>query len=512
MTSSHFSVSSVRRSRQQSAVAKAAYQSRECLFSEADNEKKDYHKKAGDILAKGIILPYNAPAEYRDRQTLWNAVEKNEKRCDSRLAQTIVMALPEELPKTEYEELIRSYCKEQFVSKGMIADYAIHDNEDSNPHAHIMLTLRTIDENGAWRSKCHRVYDLDENGERIKLPSGKYKHHDEYTAEWSSREIVGIWRTAWADAVNRCFEKNGIDRGIDLTSYEAQGIEELPTVHLGPAATALETKDIRTELGDYNRQITAFNEESAELNDRLSPLEAEIAEIDRKLDAITAEEEADKDSVLSFINEYYDMRKNHEHVIWGDLKLQKAIEADLEQYDQLVRLVQENRLVTTEDLYAFAAHYEILEDRISENEKRIRKLNDCVGCIKTVVSLQDVAEKAKNGFWLIRERYEKSHSKELDRYYSALRFLKENGIKPGSSKALLDEIKSLKEQNRQIRSELDTMDISWEQILQICECIDKVIDVREKALKEATVTETPTENRNENIKTPKKRNRDDLEL
>ena len=135
-----------------------------------------------------------------------------------------------------------------------------------------------------------------------------------------------------------------------------------------------------------------------------------------------------------------------------------------------------------------------------------------MGCIKTVVSLQDVAEKAKNGFWLIRERYEMEHSKELDRYYSALRFLKENGIRPGSNKALLDEIKSLKEQNRQIRSELDMMDISWEQILQICECVNTVLDMREKALKEKTVPKIPNENRNENIKAPKKRSGDDLEL
>ena len=158
---------------------------------------KNYSYKATEVLAKGILLPSHATPEYADRQTLWNAVEKVEGQWNAQLARGIIMALPRELPKSEYEPLIRDYCREQFVSKGMIADFAIHDKGDGNPHAHILLTMRAIDENGKWLPKAHKVYDLDENGERIRLPSGEWKSHKENTVDWDDRKYAEVWRTEW---------------------------------------------------------------------------------------------------------------------------------------------------------------------------------------------------------------------------------------------------------------------------------------------------------------------------
>ena len=106
-------------------------------------------------MAKGILLPPNAPREYTDRQTLWNAVEASEKQWNGQLARGIIMALPRELPADQYESLVREYCTEQFVSRGMIADYAIHDKGDGNPHAHVMLTMRALDEHGKWRPRAN---------------------------------------------------------------------------------------------------------------------------------------------------------------------------------------------------------------------------------------------------------------------------------------------------------------------------------------------------------------------
>ena len=120
------------RSKGQSAVAGAAYMSAEKLFCEYDQRTKNFCYKQKEIVAKGILLPPNAPREYTDRQTLWNAVEASEKQWNAQLARGIIMALPRELPADQYESLVREYCMEQFVLRGMIVDYAIHDKGDGN--------------------------------------------------------------------------------------------------------------------------------------------------------------------------------------------------------------------------------------------------------------------------------------------------------------------------------------------------------------------------------------------
>ena len=165
----HFKITIVKRSQGQSAVAGAAYQSGERLFSEYDQKTKFYNKKK-ELVHAEIMLPSNAPPGYADRATLWNAVEAVENQWNSQLARRIVLAFPVEVPKEQYLKMIRDFCQEQFVSKGMIADFAIHDKGDGNPHAHILLTIRAMDEHGKWLPKARKVYDLDENGERIQLP------------------------------------------------------------------------------------------------------------------------------------------------------------------------------------------------------------------------------------------------------------------------------------------------------------------------------------------------------
>ena len=143
----HYKIKISKRSKGQSAVAQAAYQSGERLFDERSNRTKYYSDKSGIIYTE-IMLPLNAPPEYADRNTLWNAVEAVENNWNSQLSRRFEIALPIELTMEERIALIREHCMEQFVSKGMIADIAIHDPDppDHNPHAHIMLTLRPKDE------------------------------------------------------------------------------------------------------------------------------------------------------------------------------------------------------------------------------------------------------------------------------------------------------------------------------------------------------------------------------
>ena len=194
----HNEITIVQRSQRQSAVAAAAYQSGEKLFCEYDQQVKHYPEKRG-IVHNEILLPANAPRSYADRNTLWNAAEAVEKQWNSQLARRWVLTIPREIPPDQYAVLVREFCEQQFVSKGMIADFAIHDPHPPghNPHAHVMLTMRAMDEHGKWLPKSRKVYDLDENGERIKLPSGRWKSHKEDTVDWNDQKYCEIWRHEW---------------------------------------------------------------------------------------------------------------------------------------------------------------------------------------------------------------------------------------------------------------------------------------------------------------------------
>ena len=138
-----------------------------------------------------------------------------------------MLAFPVEVPKEQYLSMIKEFCQEQFVSKGMIADFAIHDKEDGNPHAHILLTLRAMDEHGRWLPKARKVYDLDENGERIQLPSGNWKCHKENTVDWNDQKYAEVWRHSWETITNRYLEAAGRPERVDLRSFERQDIQQI---------------------------------------------------------------------------------------------------------------------------------------------------------------------------------------------------------------------------------------------------------------------------------------------
>ena len=256
----HNEISIVQRSQQQSAVAAAAYQSGEKLFCGYDQEVKHYPEKRG-IVHNEILLPANAPRSYADRNTLWNAAEAVEKQWNSQLARRWVLTIPREIPPDQYAVLVREFCQKQFVSKGMIADFAIHDPHPPghNPHAHVMLTMRAMDEHGKWLPKSRKVYDLDENGERIKLPSGRWKSHKEDTVDWNDRKYCEIWRHEWEIIQNRYLEANNRPERVDLRSYERQGLDIIPTVHEGAAVRQMEKRGIQTNIGNLNREIKAAN-------------------------------------------------------------------------------------------------------------------------------------------------------------------------------------------------------------------------------------------------------------
>lgn len=267
----HCSIKIIKRSQGKSAVAAAAYRSGEKLTNEWDGVTHDYTKKGG-IVHSEILLPSHAPPELGERKNLWNSVELFEKTSTAQLAREIEIALPVELDRQAQLSLVRAYVNDTFVSVGMCADFAIHDKQDGNPHAHIMLTLRPLNEDGTWGAKCRKEYDLDKHGQRIRLPSGALKSHRVNTTDWNDREKAEQWRSAWSDYANRSLAQHGIVERIDHRSYKRQGVDKIPTVHMGVAATQMEHRGIATEKGNINREVAAQNKLLKEVKARITRL------------------------------------------------------------------------------------------------------------------------------------------------------------------------------------------------------------------------------------------------
>ena len=274
----HCNISIVSRGKGKSAVAAAAYRSGEKLTNEWDGMTHDYTRKGG-VVHTEIMLPPHAPPSFSDRSTLWNSVELYEKAGNAQLAREIDAALPIELSREEQIRLVREYCSSQFVSRGMCVDYAIHDTGKGNPHCHIMLTMRPLDERGAWAAKSQKEYDLDENGERIRLPSGRYKTHKIDLTGWNDKDNTLLWRKAWADYTNDFLERNGSPERIDHRSNAERGIDEIPTVHMGVAACQMEKKGIATEKGALNRSIQKTNRLIREIRAQIGKLKEWIADL-----------------------------------------------------------------------------------------------------------------------------------------------------------------------------------------------------------------------------------------
>lgn len=170
----HLEAKVVSRGAGRSAVAASAYLSCSRLYNDYDGIQHDYTKKQGLVWQK-VFLPEYAPQEWQDRKKLWNAVEEVETAKDSRLAREFVVALPIELSREEQIELLQEFIQEQFLSDGMCADAAIHDTDGHNPHAHILLTVRPLDERGKWQYETEKEYLCMKNGEERGFTAAEFK-------------------------------------------------------------------------------------------------------------------------------------------------------------------------------------------------------------------------------------------------------------------------------------------------------------------------------------------------
>lgn len=294
----HSTTKIIGRSSGRSAVAAAAYRSGEELTNEKDGLVHDYSRKGGIAHAE-IMTPENAPEWAADRNKLWNKVEKIEKSSKAQLAREVEIAVPNELKREQQIELVQEYAKENFVKKGMVADIALHDKGDGKPHAHIMLTMRPFEKDGSWGDKQKKEYILDKNGNKQYDAKKKtYKCKTVKTTDWDSTETLEKWRENWAKTANKHLERAGHEQRIDHRSYEAQGIDKIATVHLGPVAHDMEKRGVRTDRGNINREIKAQND--------LAPTISR--ELDRKIELI--EKQAAKD--IAYFEKFIAAEKTYE--------------------------------------------------------------------------------------------------------------------------------------------------------------------------------------------------------
>lgn len=265
----HCSIKIIGRSDGKSAVASSAYRSGEKLMDDRTGLIHDFTKKSGVVFTE-VSLPAHAPPEYADRNVLWNAVEKVEKKSNAQLAREIEVALPKELSRECQIEIVRRYVQENFVSVGMCADWALHDKGDGNPHAHIMLTMRGIKPDGSWAAKEKKIYALDEEGNRIplidpatgeqKLGKRNEKLWKRITVEpndWNDHSKAEIWRKSWADI---CNEYLSLEQQIDHRSYKRQELDLEPTIHEGYRARKMEKAGFVSNRCEYNRIVRKLNE------------------------------------------------------------------------------------------------------------------------------------------------------------------------------------------------------------------------------------------------------------
>ena len=428
----HFQISIQKRSENKSAVAGAAYQSGSKLFSEYDNRTKNYTRKQNEVIHSEIILPPNAPQEYLDRETLWNSAEKVETQWNSQLARKIIIALPTEIPTDQYAELVRGYCYEQFVSKGMCCDFAVHDKGDGNPHTHIMLTMRAIDENGKWLPKCRKVYELDEHGNRI-------GSHREDTVDWNKKENAELWRHAWEEKVNEYLEKNNRPERIDMRSYERQGIDLVPTVHLGPAASEMERRGEETILGTLNRDIVKFNSVRSKLRKALSELIEWIEEIKKILSELKEEKEPTiADILIDYLKSRQEAHSGKSRYFYN-----KDLAVDLKQVSKTLAFLQQHNITSTDSLWKMITEVSEIQSRIDSADERIKELKKGIKFRSDYAKFKPVADEySKKKFG--RDKFKTEHSKELNSFYRAKRWIDENP--KATTKALKVELEKLQKE------------------------------------------------------------------
>ena len=452
-----------------------------------------YHE---DLVHSEISLPPNAPKEYADRATLWNAVELSEKGQKSQLARMLKASLPNEWSYELAEEVVRDYVQRNFVDKGMCADWAIHDSENDkgqrNLHIHVMLTLRPLTEKGEWGAKQKKVSGQQKVDKRNRK---QWKCHTVENTDWNSRENAKMWRKDLADTINATNEQLGIALHWEHRSFKEQGIDREPTIHIGAVANALERKGIQTERGNINREIIKNNLLLEQVKEMLMLAKQELH---------SAQYEKIKNTAVSVKNEVMEMiakvreRKGRLDlpIVSGKHLRRISDRTALQSADNAEKFITTRKIDSFESLANFTAdkeqRYQELETvHLSKGQKlnRLKELSKMYALFAPVQASYKESQSLK-GF--AKMKYDKEHKDSLSKYpelKERMQSLLQNGekITPKQWKA---EIQSL-------QSEYDS--ISKEQTKTATElAYVEVIGYNKKNLERELQNESRQHNRQQN--------------
>lgn len=381
-------------------MAACAYYDGEQKYSEYDHQWKYPHSQPERVVLHEVMLPPNAPPEYADSERLWNAVDAAEKKVNAQTARRLMIALPRELTYEQNAELIRSYCDQEFVSKGMICDLYFHDAGDGNPHVHLLLTLRAMDEQGHWLPKAKTVYVLDENGNRIKNKDGKWRRQTIETVDWNDHKYGEIWRHNWEVIQNDALERAGSDARVDMRSLERQGItDRVPQQHLGPAAAAMERKGIETDKGNENRRRIGLNKMLATIKKTLKGVTGWLDELKSIMQHQEVLEHPQQYQLIEVMQSYMAMRKAGREY-WSKYSRDKAGINDLKEMSAALIFMKENEIYTVDDLSAHLvktrAEISAIENSIRSNEQSIRDINGFFEAVEVYNELKPVQDTGLN--------------------------------------------------------------------------------------------------------------------
>lgn len=415
----HLNVTQIKRSKGQSAIAAAAYLAGEKLYSEYYGETSDYTNKHG-VICSEILLPNHAPREYADRQALWNAVEKAERGKNAQLAYSFDIALQNEFSLDENIALARQFLLEHFVSRGMVVDFAIHvpDTEPggiSNPHFHALAPIRPIEANGKWGMKQRRVYELDEEGNRLLDADGNYIFNAVPTTDWGSPETLEYWREQWAAMCNAKFEEKNLPCRIDHRSYERQGVDVLPTIHEGPSVRQMEAKGIRTDKGEFNRWIKATNSVIRDIKKKIAALLDWLKEVKEEL------AKPQTPDLFALLQAYFNQRN-------AGAYSQRARVNNLKEYSELCQYLLNHSITDITTLETYVSNLRSTTDSLKKKldvqtaeMKILQKIPEYFDDYKRLKPVFDGLQKIK--FTKAREKYKADHAADLKRFYEARRII-----------------------------------------------------------------------------------------
>lgn len=455
----HFHVGQVKRSAGQSAIESAAYRAGERLYSERYGEFSDYTRKGG-VMYTEILLPPHAPREYADRQTLWNAVENAEHNKNAQLAYSFDIALQNEFSLDENIQLARQFLLDNFVSRGMIADFAVHQPDKSggieNPHFHVLCPIRPLNPDGSWGTKQQRVYRAD----------GKFDAAP--TTDWGRPETLEAWRAAWAALCNAKFEEKGSPCRIDHRSYERRGVEQVPTVHEGVAVRQMEARGLATDKGECNRWIRSANAMLRALREKIKVLAGWLTEICAELD------KPQTPTLATLLIDYYDARNTG---AWSN----KAKVGNLKRFSAAAAYLSENGLRTLDDLNnrlaSLRSELDEVKARLDANKERTKELQSLLRYAEQYERFKPVHDELRSIKWKSkRERFRAEHESELWQFYLARRKLPDS-IHTAEWQR---ELETLELANETQYSKYKPLRAELTQLLDVKYCIDRALNTREE--------------------------------